>query len=329
MKRILMTLFIISMLSGCNADKPVSQTIFAMDTVMEITAYTDTETLTEAINEINRLDSIWSASKKDSFVYKLNKDKTADADKDTLSLLNTEKEIFTISEGAFDPTVYPVVEEWGFISKDFHVPDEAVIQKLLKNVDFDKVTIQGNKVSLENKNASLDMGAAAKGYTSQKITDLFREKGVSSALVALGGNIQALGTKPDGSLWRIGIQDPDSEGYIGVVDVADKAVVTSGGYQRFFEENGVTYHHIINPKTGYPAGSGLVSATIVSSNGTKADCLSTAVFVMGLEKAAEMWQKSSDFAMILVDENKKIYVTEDIADNFTCETDFEIIRKEG
>ena len=154
-------------------------------------------------------------------------------------------------------------------------------------------------------------------------------KGVTSGLVNLGGNAQVLGTKPDGSLWRVAVQSPDSEDeYLGVLETKDKAIITSGGYERYFEKDGVTYHHIIDPSTGYPADNGLISVTIVSADGTLADGLSTSLFVMGKDKATDYWKAHSDeFDMILLTDDEKLYVSEGIKDSFTSDREFEIVEK--
>ena len=172
-------------------------------------------------------------------------------------------------------------------------------------------------------------GGIAKGYTSSRIMDIYREKGVTSGLVNLGGNAQVFGTKPDGSLWRVAVQSPDSEDeYLGVLEAKDKAIITSGGYERYFEKDGVTYHHIIDPATGYPAENGLVSVTIVSTDGTLADGLSTSLFVMGKDKAVDYWKAHSDeFDMILLTDDEKLYVSEGIKDSFTSDREVEIIKK--
>lgn len=152
-----------------------------------------------------------------------------------------------------------------------------------------------------------------------------------SGLVNLGGNVQALGTKTDGSKWRVAVQNPqDTDQYIGVLSIQDKAVITSGGYERYFEQDGKTYHHIIDPKTGYPAENGLISVSIVTADGTLADGLSTSVFIMGKEVATEYWRAHSDeFDMILMTDDRKIYVTEGIANSFESELDTKIIEKES
>ena len=175
----------------------------------------------------------------------------------------------------------------------------------------------------------IDLGGIAKGYTSARIRDIFKKNGIESGLVNLGGNVQALGTKTDGNNWRVAVQSPDdTEDYLGVLSIRDKAVITSGGYERYFEQDGVTYHHIIDPKTGYPAESGLSSVTIVSDDGTLADGLSTALFIMGKDKAESFWRAHSDkFEAVLVTDDGTIYVTEGLKGSFTTERTMEVITK--
>ena len=174
----------------------------------------------------------------------------------------------------------------------------------------------------------IDFGGIAKGYTSSRIMDIYKDNGITSGLVNLGGNVQALGTKTDGTKWKIAVQSPDdTEDYLGILSVQDKAVITSGGYERYFEQDGVTYHHIIDPKTGYPAENGLVSVTIVSSDGTLADGLSTSLFIMGEEKAADFWREHKDeFDAILMSDDGTLYVTEGLENDFSTERTVEIIR---
>lgn len=164
----------------------------------------------------------------------------------------------------------------------------------------------------------LDFGAVAKGYTGDRVSALMKEEyGVTSALLNLGGNVQAIGRKPDGTPWRIGIRDPYGEDMLGTLEVEDAAVITSGGYERFFAgEDGTIYWHIIDPSTGYPADSGLLSVTVTGQEGTVCDALSTALFVMGADSATAYWKAHAGFDMILVTEQEEIYVTEGIAEQF-------------
>ena len=186
-------------------------------------------------------------------------------------------------------------------------------------VDFLNFDSENGKISFGKEGMMIDFGGIAKGYTSSCIMDIFSEYGIESACVSLGGNVQVLGTKPDGSKWKVAIRDPqDESGFLGILETSDKAVITSGAYERYFESDGVVYHHIIDPSTGYPSDSGIISSTIVSSDGVLADALSTAVFVMGVDKATRMWQENRDsFDMIIMTDDDEIYVTEGIKSDFS------------
>lgn len=169
----------------------------------------------------------------------------------------------------------------------------------------------------------LDLGAVGKGYTGDILSELLKEQGVTSALLDIGGNIQMIGRKPDGSRWRLGIQNPFGEGCLGVLESEDGAVVTSGNYERYFiGEDGKQYGHIIDPSTGYPAESGLVSVSIIAKEGRLCDALSTAIYVMGLEEAAEYWKENGGFEMLFVTGGNEIYLTEGISNDFSLYENF-------
>ena len=205
------------------------------------------------------------------------------------------------------------------------MPESSEIADVLKHVSYTNVEVNGQQVTLSD-GASIDLGGIAKGYTSLRVIQIMKDCGIEHAIINLGGNVQVLGTKTDGSDWRVAIQNPDSESsYLGVLSTADKAVITSGGYERYFEQDGQVYHHIIDPQTGYPSESDLTSVTIVCSDGTTADALSTALFVMGLDGAKELYRSGSlDFEMILYD-GSRVYVSEGIADSFSTNMNTEII----
>lgn len=175
----------------------------------------------------------------------------------------------------------------------------------------------------------IDLGAIAKGYTSSKIIDIFKENNIKSGMVTLGGNVQVLGKKPDGSLWKVGIQNPIGEDeYLGVLQTSDKAVITSGGYERNFTKNGKIYHHILDPSNGYPANNGLTSVTIISSDGTLADALSTSLFVMGKDKAIDFYKKSNyNFDFILYSSDNKLIISDGIKDIFSSDLDIKVVNK--
>ena len=321
--------------------------LFAMDTYMEFTAYgkNSEKAVDAAIEEVQKLDAMLSAENSKSEVYALNEQGNLQATDDLAELILRGKEIYQETDGLFDDTIYPVMKLWGFPTGNYHVPTAAEVQKKLALVDENKVEIQtrdSDEKGRDSKEKSkfvtlgadqqIDFGGIAKGYTGQKLAELFQEYGVSSALVSLGGNIQAIGTKPDGSSWKVGIRDPKGgqQDYIGVLSVENQAVITSGGYERYFEEDGKTYIHIINPRTGYPADGDLLSVTIVSRDGTLADGMSTALYIMGYEKACQFWrQHREEFNVILVTDDGKIHISENLKENFQTECDLEMIESES
>lgn len=310
------------MLAGCGAQTSAeesSQTreVYAMDTVMTLEAYGQNAdaALDEAVAEIERLDALWSIASSDGEIARLNAEKQITASADTLALLTRAKEISAATDGLFSTTIAPLMEAWGFTSGDYRVPDEAELSALLAHVDDEEIAISDSTVTIP-ADAKVDLGGIAKGFTSARVMEIFRENGVENGILSLGGNVQALGTKPDGSLWRVGLQDPaDERTLFATLELADKAVITSGAYERNFEQDGVVYHHIIDPRTGYPAENGLSSVTIVSDDGTLADGLSTALFIMGKESAVEFWRSHrNDFDMVLLADDGAVTVSAGIAD---------------
>lgn len=302
--------------------QPVSQEIFAMDTYMTVTAYGDNaqKGVTDAVAEIQRLDNLLSIGKEDSEISKLNKSGCAAMSDDTAVMVTKALDLYKSTGGAFDITVLPLMELWGFTTQEYYVPTEDEIQSTLQRVGADKLTWDESTQTLTlGDKQEIDLGGIAKGFTSSRIMEIFKQDGVTCGMVSLGGNVHLLGTKQDGSAWRVGIQDPNNtDDMLGVLEANDCAVITSGAYERNFEKDGVTYHHIIDPATGKPSNSGLTSVTIVSKDGTLADGLSTSLFVMGKDKAIAYWKQHADeFDTILVDKDRNVYITEGIAGNFS------------
>ena len=305
-----------------SSTQPVSQEIFAMDTYMTVTAYGDNaqKGVTDAVAEIQRLDNLLSIGKEDSEISKLNKSGSAALSDDTAVMVAKALDLYKSTGGAFDITVLPLMELWGFTTQEYYVPTEDEIQSTLQRVGADKLTWdESTKTLTLGDKQEIDLGGIAKGFTSSRIMEIFKKDGVTCGMVSLGGNVHLLGTKQDGSAWRVGIQDPDNtDDMLGVLQANDCAVITSGAYERNFEKDGVTYHHIIDPATGKPSNSGLTSVTIVSKDGTLADGLSTSLFVMGKDKAIAYWKQHADeFDTILVDKDRNVYITEGIAGNFS------------
>ncbi len=331
---VLLFLLCIAMLTACqNSDenKKVSKDIFAMDTYMTVTAYGKNAEngVNKAVDEINRLETVLSAEKQESDIYKLNETGSGTLSTDTKNIVSKALEINKTTNGAFDISIYPLMVKWGFTTQKYNVPSKNEISKLLKDVDSSKIIFDEKSGNIKLKeNMKIDLGGIAKGYTSNRVMQIFKECGVKSGLVSLGGNVQVLGTKNDGTAWQIAIENPDkSSDYIGVVSVKDKAVITSGGYERYFEKNGKTYHHILDPETGYPAESGLKSVTIVSDDGTLADALSTSLFVMGKEKALDYWREhKNEFDTVLVEDNGDITITGGLEKIFKSNFKFDTVK---
>ena len=309
--------------------------IFAMDTYMSVSATGEKakEAVDASLEEIQRLDALWSVGDEDSVVSRLNRHESVELDEDTAGLLERALEISSDTDRAFDITIYPLMEEWGFTTGDFKVPAPERLEELLEHVDAGRLEYSSKEAFNLPKDMQIDFGGIAKGYASDRIMEIFEEYGITSGLVSLGGNVETFHTKADGSAWRVGIQNPDNTipglaaaQLVGIVQAADQAVITSGGYERYFEEDGITYHHILDPETGMPADSGLISVTIVSPDGCLADGLSTALFVMGREKALAYWDQHRDaFDAILVEADGSITVTSGLEGTFSSDLPFEVV----
>lgn len=319
-------------------DQPVRREVFAMDTAMVLSVYGENadKAAGDAEEEIYRLDSLLSRTNEASKVSLLNsaEGKMVPVGEEICNLIQTAGTYTDLTGGAFDITIAPVVTAWGFTTDHYQVPDQSQLDGLLSCVGMEHVHLSGKSgASSGYENASLDPGTAidlggiAKGYAADRVAGIFREQEVPRGIVSLGGNVLAWGSKADGSAWRVGIQDPadpdNADATVGLLELTDSFAVTSGSYERYFEQDGKIYHHIIDPATGYPAESGLVSVTVVADdeagNGTMCDALSTALFVMGRDKALEFWRSGvCDFEMVLVDQDGHVSVTAGLADRFTA-----------
>ena len=307
-------------LTGCSAEsspEPVQGTFFAMDTVMDFTIYGESGLIDQSESLIASLESLVSVTDANSELYAINQTGSGTLTGKASSLMEQALELCRRTGGALDISVYPIVRAWGFTTGSYQVPDEETIQSLLPLVDYTQIQYDAaTGVVALPEGMEIDLGSVAKGYAGQLAAQMLREHGVQSALLNLGGNVQTVGAKPDGSPWQIGIKDPQGEDAMMVLSVEDQAVVTSGGYERYFEQDGQTYWHIMDPSTGHPADSGLISVTIVGDEGVVCDGLSTALFVMGLEKAADLWAQSGDFGAVFVTASGEVYITEGLQDRF-------------
>lgn len=329
----MITILLLLGLTACGQKVETAQ-IYAMDTVMDLTACgrDAEEALSRTEQQIYQLEALLSRTRETSEISAVNRSagSAVEVEKAVSGLILTAQMYAEKTEGCFDITIAPVVSAWGFTADHYQVPEQKTLDALLTLVDSSRIRVEESSVQLA-AGQSADLGGIAKGYVSDCAESIFRAEGLESGLVSLGGNVFALGTKPDGSAWRIGVKDPQrAEGFVGILSLQNAYAVTSGGYQRYFEEDGTVYHHIIDPHTGYPAQSGLLSVTVVAAangavaetlpepgNGTMCDALSTALFVMGEEQALEFRRESGlDFELVLVTEGGRVVVTEGLSDAF-------------
>lgn len=322
MKKIIPLLLILCLLlAGCG-EQTTTKTVFAMDTVMNLTVY-DTGAkadmvLSDCSRELFRLEKLLSVTDADSEIARLNAGEEDALSSETTGLVIAALAIAFDTEGAYDPTVYPLMKLWGFYNDEFTVPGEDALAAALCHTDHTKADILpgGPDVNLP-PDMGLDLGGIAKGYAAKNVLELIRSQSVEAAVISLGGNVGLLGTKPDATNWKVAIETPDGSGstmaQLSIPGGEYTYVVTSGGYQRNFTVDGVTYHHILDPETGYPADTDLLSVTIISEDGVLADAYSTALFVMGREKAVEFWQNHLDeFDFVLYD-GETLWVTPGIS----------------
>ena len=308
-------------LAACGAQKPQEVALFAMDTYMTLSAYGDNagEALTAASQEINRLEATLSRTIDTSDISRLNAGEAVSVQQETRELLLRALALADETGGTFDVTVAPLVTLWGITSDAPHVPTQEEIDALLPLVGSEHVHMDGSIVSLD-AGCAVDLGGIAKGYASQQVADILQAHGVTSAVVSLGGNVYVCGSKPDGTPWNVGIQDPAASGYAAMVALTDCFAVTSGGYQRYFEaEDGTVYQHILDPRT----------VTVISDDGTAADAYSTALYVMGEQEAVSFWRAHGGFDLILITADGRLLYTPGLSDAITapedCAYDFQPI----
>lgn len=282
------------LLCGCTGSSaPARETVFCMDTVMDLQVWgrDAEEGLRKITEELNALERDWSATSESSLLAQMNRGEAPALLPRQEELLERVEGLSARTGGAFNPHLRALSEAWGFSEETHRVPTSGEITAAMEQRQW-------------------DLGAALKGYAGQECAGILSDMSIDRALLVLGGNVQTFGEKPDGSPWQIGIQNPDGGDNLGILSVTGTvSVVTSGDYQRYFEVDGVRYHHILDPKTGYPADSGLRSVTVICRDGLTADCLSTALFVMGLEEAADFWRESDDFEAVFVTTDGTIRAT--------------------
>lgn len=303
---------------------PITATALKLNTVITITIYDsqDQSILDDAMALCDEYEQIFSRTSEESELYQLNAGELADADgistvSDSLSdLIATGLSYAALSEGAFDISIAPVSSLWDFTSGEGTVPDQAEVEAAVELVDYRQVFQDGNQIHFGMDGMELDLGAVAKGYIADRLKEFLVSRGVESAIIDLGGNVLCVGERPDGTPFRIGIQRPfaDRNETLAAVEISGKSVVSSGIYERYFEQDGVLYHHILNPKTGYPYDNGLTSVTIISEQSVDGDGLSTTAFALGLEKGLELINSLPDVQAIFITEDGELHFSENFED---------------
>lgn len=322
------TLCIISLiLTSCGAPAPkeVTRQSFMLDTIITLKYYGKNADAaeTESINRLNEIDKKMSTFKPSSEISKINDNAGGSPVKvssDTFFVIQRATQISKTDQGGFDISIGPLVNLWGIGTNHQKVPTKTEIDKAKKLVNYNDIILDktNSTVKLKLKGQALDLGGIAKGYAADQLKAICLKHNITSAFLSLGGNVYAIGNNTNGTAWRIGIQDPlkDIGQYLGIITVTDKSVVTAGNYQRFFIKNGVRYHHLIDPSTGYPAQKGIISATIISSTSINCDALSNTTYILGVDKAIKLINSMNGVEAIFITSDKKVYVTNGLKDNF-------------
>lgn len=332
----LITTIIVLAITGCKSSKKqetLTRTEFLMDTVITLKIYDkkDEKVMEQAINRLKEIEDMMSATIDTSDVSLINQNagiKPVEVHEEVYYVIEKAKYFAEISNGAYEPTIGPLVELWNITGTDEKeresIPSKEEIDEKRSLVDYnDLLLMEDNLVYLNREGMKIDLGGIAKGYAADEVRRIFLENDIKSAIIDLGGNIYALGEKPNGEHWKIGIQDPFTltGNYIGILNTKDNSIVTSGDYERFFVHKGERYHHIIDAKTGYPSKNEVVGISIISDKSIDGDALSTALFIMGLEEGTNLINKLEGINAIFITKTKEIFVQEKLKDYFTLSND--------
>ncbi len=313
-------LAVIMLFSACRGQSKSEKSFFAMDTYISVTVYgKGAKKNAEAAEKlIKEMDTQFGVSSVNGELYKLNSNGgSASVSEGILEMLSCARTLWERTNGSYDVTSKPLSEIWGFINGENRVPADAEINEALLLVGMDKVAFGGGSVWLSN-GVQIDLGSCAKGYIAQKTAEMLKAQNVPCAVISLGGNVQTVGKKSDGTPFSVAISDPRSPSEIlGELKVGETAVVTSGTYQRNFEQGGKLYHHIFDAGTGRPCENGLLSVTVVCENGLLADALSTALFLLGKDGAMEYYRTYGGFEAVIVSDDGSVTVTEGLKSVFS------------
>ena len=315
------------MMSACSKKvvEPISNTEFLMGTVCTVKIYdkASNKVLDKAFKRISEIEDTMSVNKDDSEVIDINNasgEKPIKVSDETMEVLKEGLKYSDLSGGKLDITIGPLVKLWGIGTDKARVPSKEEIEEKKALINYkDLILDEKNKTAfLKNKGMIIDLGAIAKGYTADEVANVLKENKVKHAIINLGGNVFAMGTNINGAPWKIGIQSPFSQrgDIIGLIEAENKSIVTSGIYERYFEQDGKSYHHILSTSTGYPCDNSIAGVSIVSEKSIDGDALSTSVFSMGVEDGMKFINSMDGVEGIFITRDKQVYVTPGLKDNF-------------
>ena len=320
--------------SGCSAktenvkntdagsQDPISATAIKLNTAVTVTIYDsqDRELLTECMNLCDKYEKIFSRTADDSELYQLNHreltpvkgtENTYQVSASLAELVSKGLDYSVLSEGAFDIAIEPLTSLWDFTAENPKVPKDSLIQAALPKCNYHNISVDTdkNEITLKTDDTAIELGAIAKGYIADRLKEYLVSQGVESAIINLGGNVLCIGSQPDGEPFRIGIQKPfaSHNETVGFVEIDDASVVSSGVYERCFTADGKNYHHLLDPRTGYPYDNGLISVVIICPESVDGDALSTTCFSLGLEKGMELLDSTEDAAGIFITEDYELH----------------------
>lgn len=337
----ILLLTILFNISACIAKPsgPISKSEYMMDTIISLKVYdsSDEKILNKAIERLREIENRMSATKEDSDISLINKNAgigPVQVHDDVYYVLEVAKYYATISGGAYEPTIGPLVELWNVNDEERErdsIPSKEEIVKALDLVDYNDLELmEDNYVYLKRKGMKLDLGGIVKGYAADEVKRILRENGVGSAIIDLGGNIYVVGDKGEGAPWRIGVTNPfePSGRFTGLLEITDSSIITSGDYERYFIYEDERYHHILDSVTGYPSDSGVAGVSIVSEKGIDGDVLSTTLFVLGVDSGLELISQLEGIEVIFITKNKEVIISDGLKEKFIIDNpEFHIINK--
>lgn len=317
---------ILILIYGNNKKDYISREFYSLGILnqLKVSGRNANKAIDESIGKLCEIDEKMSVFKENSEISKINQYAGKQAQKvseDTYYVIEKAVKYCSLLKGSFDITIRPIVALWGIGKQEARVPTISEIKEKCKVVNYKDIVIDKNNSSilLKNEKQEIDVGGIAKGYAADEVRDIMIKNNIKSALINLGGNIFVIGSKDDGTAWTVGIQNPfKKRGKFALnISVIKKSVVTSGSYERYFEVGGKKFHHIINPSTGYPSESDIISATIISDNSIDGDGLSTGVYIMGVQKAMKLIEEIKGIDAIFITENKEVYITSGLSGKVT------------